>query len=103
MLRSVRDGALLLVVHLALRFALLFGVNKVSEAGKRVFRTLKAGDAGGGRAGGAGAGGSANSGMSMKQGWDGREVGMPYPVSLPFEDKRLLAQVRSAVRVQEGA
>lgn len=55
-----------------------------------MFRTLKDG---GGHAGGRTAGGSANSGMTMKQGWDGLEVGMPYPVSLPFEDKRLLAQV----------
>ncbi|CAN0274815.1 unnamed protein product, partial [Ectocarpus fasciculatus] len=43
------------------------------------------------------AGGSARSPNSssggMKQGWDGRDVGVPYPVSLPFENKRLLAQV----------
>lgn len=51
-----------------------------------MFRTLKGED-------GQAAGGSASSGMTMKQGWDGREVGMPYPVSLPFEGKRLLAQV----------
>lgn len=56
-----------------------------------MFRTLKDG----GHADGHTAGGSANSGMTMKQGWDGLEVGMPYPVSLPFEDKRVLAQVRT--------
>lgn len=70
---------------------------QVSEGGKRVFRTLKDGH---GHADGQTAGGSANSGMSMKQGWDGREVGMPYPVSVPFEDKRLLAQVCNACMEQ---
>ncbi|CAM9770317.1 unnamed protein product, partial [Ectocarpus sp. 13 AM-2016] len=62
---------------------------EVSEGGKRVFRSLEGQAGGGARA-------SSSSGSSgMKQGWDGREVGMPYPVYLPFEDKRLLAQARS--------
>lgn len=56
----------------------------MSEGSKRVFRSLKGHDGGAST-------GSASSGM--KAGWEGKEVTTPYPVSLPFEDKRLLAQV----------
>lgn len=60
----------------------ILSYGKVSEGGKRVFKTLP-GDSKvhGQRLG------------SMKQGWDGQKITTPYPVSAPFESKRLLAQV----------
>ena len=57
---------------------------KVSEGASRVFRSIGGPDGkGGGRAHG-----------GMIQGWDEKKVTTPYSVSLPFEDKRLLAQVK---------
>lgn len=57
---------------------------KVSEGASRVFRSMGGADGkGGGRAHG-----------GMIQGWDEKKVTTPYSVSLPFEDKRLLAQVK---------
>lgn len=69
-----------------------FGIvtrRKVSENGKRVFRTL-AGDRKGGDRGDEG---GAKEGPG--QGWEGQEVTTPYPVSSLFEEKRLLAQVNT--------
>lgn len=55
---------------------------QVSEGGKRVFKALE-GDKKGSSAG------------RKMEGWDGKDVTTPYPVSAPFEDKRLLAQVQN--------
>lgn len=39
----------------------------------------------------------------MIQGWHEQKVTTPYSVSLPFEDKRLLAQVKKGVRAEHIA
>lgn len=60
----------------------ILSYGKVSEGGKRVFKTLPGDGKGRGQRLG-----------SMKQGWDGQKITTAYPVSAPFESKRLLAQV----------
>lgn len=59
---------------------------QVSEGGKRVFKTFE-----GDRKG--------SSARRKGEGWDREDVTTPYPVSAPFEDKRLLAQVSSIVTI----